>query len=343
MKPETTYRITLIAALALPPVLLVLSVSLGAVDLNPVDVFTALLQRLGGGPEDRLLRVDAIAWQIRLPRALSALFAGAALAVSGAAVQGVFRNPMASPDVLGISAGSSFGAVLAITTGLMRAGSLVLPLAAFVGALGAAAFVYLIGSNRGRSSLLFVILAGLAVSSLLNGMVSALLLFSERYEIAQFLFWTMGGLEASSFIKLALPLPIIILTVLYLSSQSRALNLLALGDEQAHSLGLRVESAKLRILGAASLLTAMAIAMAGPIGFVGLMIPHFLRLIIGSDNRRLLPLSALVGGSFLIFSDLLGRLIARPFEIKTGIITGILGGPYFIYLIIRYQRKGRIL
>lgn len=321
---------------------LLLSIALGAVSLSPGEVVEVLWGRMFAPAHEIPSSNLAIVWHIRLPRSLAALLAGAALAVSGAAVQGVFRNPMASPDILGISAGSSFGAVLTIALGANMMHSSVLPAAAFAGAMLASLFVYLIGSSRGRSHLLFVILAGLAVSSFLNGMVSALLLFSDRYEMSQFLFWTMGGLEGVQFNRLIWPVPVIAAggTVLFLMSGT--LNLLALGDEQAHSLGVGVEAVKLGILALASLLTAMAISLAGPVGFVGLMVPHLMRMIIGADNRRLLPVSAAAGALFLLLCDTLGRILIPPYEIKTGIITSIIGGPYFIYLIIRYQRKGQI-
>ncbi len=324
-------------------IVLLLSVALGAVSLPPGQIISVFLQKITGEADPALRRVEAIAWYIRLPRTLAAFFAGTALALSGAAVQGVFRNPMASPDILGISAGSSFGAVTAITLGVAMRNSLNLPAFAFAGALGAAAFVYLIGSDRGRSHLLFVILAGLAVSSFLNGLVSALLLFSERYEMSLFLFWTMGGVEGARFDALLVPLPVILIGSFLLLRMGRPLNLLALGDEQAHSLGLPVQRSKLAVLALASLLTAMAIALAGPVGFVGLMIPHLVRILIGSNHIRLLPASALAGGIFLTFSDIIGRIILPPYEIKTGIITALIGGPYFIFLIIRYQRKGRLI
>lgn len=321
---------------------LVISIALGAVSLSPGEVLEVISGKLFMPDRELPASNLAIVWHIRLPRSLAALLAGAALAVSGAAVQGVFRNPMASPDILGISAGSSFGAVLTIALGVNMMHSSVLPAAAFTGAMLASLFVYLIGSSRGRSHLLFVILAGLAVSSFLNGMVSALLLFSDRYEMSQFLFWTMGGLEGVQFSRLIWPVPVIAAGGGVLFLLSGTLNLLALGDEQAHSLGVPVEAVKLGILSLASLLTAMAISLAGPVGFVGLMVPHLMRMIIGADNRRLLPVSAAAGAVFLLLSDTLGRILIPPYEIKTGIITSIIGGPYFIYLIIRYQRKGQI-
>ncbi|MGI9257114.1 MAG: FecCD family ABC transporter permease [Salinispira sp.] len=346
------------------------SLALGAVAIPPGEILRLLMYKLGGligmteahgglasglgselsselsrglGSELSSGQTEAIIWHIRLPRSVAAVISGAALALSGAAVQGMFRNPMASPNILGISAGSSFAAVLVIVTGMQIIHPLILPLAAFCGAMLTAAFVYFIGSNRGRSHLLFIILAGLGLSSLFGGLVSALLLFSSRYEVSQFLFWTMGGLDGLVPERLLWSLPIIIPAAVILLRKGRTLNLLSLGDEQAHSLGLRVERSKAHILLLTALITSMSIALSGPIAFIGLMVPHFMRLIFGSDHRRLLPLSALGGAVFLLLCDIIGRRLIPPYEIKTGIITAIVGAPYILFLIVRYQRRGGIV
>ena len=287
-------------------------------------------------------RVYAIVLHIRFPRAVAALFAGLALGISGAAVQGLFRNPMASPDILGISAGSSLGAVIAIVSGFAAAHPLALPGASFLGALAAAVFVYTIASSRAGTHLIYVILAGLAVSSLLSGLVSAVLIFAEEYALSQFIFWTMGGLEGRTWANVIVPLPFIGVIAIVLVTFANPLNLLSLGEEQAHSLGVRVELVKVSVLVLASMLTAMAISLAGPIAFIGLMVPHLVRMITGPNHRTLLPYAALAGAVFLLASDLIARLILAPYEIKTGIVTAVIGGPYFIFLIIRYQRKGAV-
>lgn len=318
------------------------SLALGTVSIPPGQVFRLLLSKIGGLSGDpELALADSIIWHIRLPRSIAAVFAGAALALSGTAVQGVFRNPMASPDILGISAGSSLGAVLVIVSGLQAVHPLILPLVAFGGAMLTTFVVYLIGA--GSSHLLFVILAGLGLSSFFGGLVSVFLLFANRYEVSQFLFWTLGGLDGVLPERLIWTLPGMVIGGGLLLCMARPLNLFALGDEQAHSLGLHVRRSKLYILFLSALLTAMTIAVAGPIAFVGLLVPHFLRLIFGSDHRRLLPIAAIGGAIFLLLSDIIGRRIIPPFEIKTGIVTSIIGAPYFIFLIIRYQRRGQIV
>jgi iron complex transport system permease protein len=318
------------------------AVVLGAVRL-PVGPFLQVLIRPGVQPAEldvELRKIYSIIWHIRVPRAAAALAAGSALALSGAVVQGLFRNPLASPDVLGISAGSSLGAVLAIVTGLAAHTTLAVPIAAFAGSTLAALFVYFIAAGPGGTHLLYLVLAGLAVSSLLNGIVSAVLVFAEEYALSQFIFWTMGGLEGASWQRVLPPLPFIIVCSIILLALSQPLNLLSLGEEQAHSLGVPVQRLKVVLLLTASALTAMAVATAGPIAFIGLMVPHLVRLLTGPNHRTLLPLSALSGAIFLLVCDIIARIIIAPYEIKTGIITALIGGPYFLFLILRHRRRG---
>lgn len=340
-----------IAPLVLSAALLVslaAAVGLGSVTVPLGSILDVLRLLLRPGDTDlsalprELRSAYSILYHIRFPRAVAAVFAGAALALSGAAVQGLFRNPMAGPDILGISAGSSLGAVLAIVSGFAVLHPLAVPGSAFLGALAAAVFVYVVASGRGGTQLLFVILAGLAVSSLLSGLVSAVLIFAEEYAVSQFIFWTMGGLEGRSWQTVLPPLPFVAVLSLIMMGFSSSLNLLTLGDEQAHSLGVRVEALKIGILVLAAMLTAMAIALAGPIAFVGLMVPHLVRLLTGPDHRTLLPYSLAAGAIFLLLSDLIGRYAFRPYEIRTGIVTAVIGGPYFIFLILRYQKRGSV-
>ena len=319
----------------------VLAVALGAVRLHPVSVFRVLAVA-AGLPLRELPSTEetAIVLYIRLPRVAAAVLVGAALSLGGVVMQGLFRNPMASPDILGVSTGGSLGAVLAISTGLFAFNVLFLPLFAVVGALLAASLIYLVSRYRGRTNLLFVVLAGLAVSSLFNGLVSAILLFARQYEVSQFIFWTMGGLDGRTWRQVTLPLPALLPGMAALFLFARDLNLFALGEEGAHALGLQVENTKRLLLALAAVVTGVAISISGPVGFVGLLVPHLFRMLVGPDHRILMPVSALGGATFLVLSDLIGRLVIPPFEIRVGIITAVLGSPYFLYLIVRYQRRG---
>lgn len=321
---------------------LLAGVSIGAVRVPVVEVLRMALRALGFGGVAELdaTHVTIIA-TLRLPRVLAAALVGGSLAVAGVAMQGLFRNPMASPEILGISAGGSLGAVVTITTGLASASVLVLPAATAIGALLAAALIYGIASTRGGTSLLFIVIAGMAVSSLFNGLVSGMLLFSKQYELSAYLFWTMGDFEGRGWQHLALAVPVLLPGIAAMALFSRELNLFTLGEEGARALGMSVETVKRLLLALAALVTGAAISVAGPVGFVGLLVPHLLRLLVGPDHRTLVPASALGGAVFLLCCDLLGRSVAPPFQIRVGIITAVLGSPYLLWLVVRAQRRGR--
>ncbi len=320
-----------------------LACGLGSVQVAPAEVLRAVASGLGlrglGAPAEA---TAAIVLQVRLPRVLVAMLVGAGLALAGAVMQGLFRNPMASPDVLGVSAGGSLGAVLAISTGLADSSPAPLPLLALSGSVAAALVVYLIATGRGGTSLLFLILAGLAVSSLLNGLISGALLLSREQEVSRFLFWTMGGLDGRRWVHVRMMLLAAVPCTVVLLASGRELNLLMLGEEGAHALGLRVESTKRVLLGVAALLTGAAVAVSGTIGFVGLLVPHLLRLLVGPDHRRLLPASAAGGALFLVLCDLLARTLFAPFELRVGIVTALVGSPYLLFLILRYRAGGSL-
>lgn len=326
--------------------LFLLNLAIGAVSLPIMTIINSLVDLVMVGPDfaqENDPRTYAILMHIRLPRAFAALLAGSALAVSGAAMQGLFRNPMASPDIMGISAGAALGAVLGIALGVAHWHPMIVPAFSIMGSLVTATIVFLLVGRAGTVNLLFIILAGLALSSLLGGATSAVLLFSQEYEVAQFIFWTMGGLEGRMWQHVLWPAPWIILLIVIAMFQGNALNLISQGEENAHGIGLNVRGTKVVILMLTAGLTSLAISISGPIGFIGLMVPHLVRMITGPDHRSLLPLSACVGAMFVLFCDLIGRWLIAPHEIKVGIITSIVGGSYFIYLVIRTYRQGRWL
>lgn len=316
------------------------AVGIGAVRVDPLSFVRYLLHQIGFRsiplPDSRDL---TIILYLRLPRVLAAMLVGSSLAVCGVVMQGLFRNPMASPEILGLSAGGSLGAVIAITTGLASLSPLSLPLLTVAGALFSSVLIYFLSTSRGTTSLLFIVIAGMAISSLLNGLTSALLLISREYEVSQFLFWTMGGLDGRSWQHILFAAPVLIPGMIVLGLFSRELNLFALGEESALSLGMRVERIKRLLLALSAIVTGMAISVGGPIGFIGLLVPHFFRFLVGADHRSLIPASALGGALFLTVCDLLGRSIAPPFEVRVGIITAILGSPYLLSLIVRIQRR----
>ncbi|MFH1327606.1 MAG: iron chelate uptake ABC transporter family permease subunit [Candidatus Bathyarchaeota archaeon] len=275
---------------------------------------------------------EAIIMDVRLPRVLLGAMVGAALAVAGTTMQGLFRNPMASPYVLGISSGAAFGASLTIVLNLTVLGKYTLSLMAFIFAILTIFLVYSIASKKGKISTHAVLLTGIAVSLFFSALVSFMIYISGE-ELRAIIFWIMGGLWASTWGSLAIVLPMIVIGVAMISLFSRELNVMLSGKEQALSLGISVSQVTKIILIFASLITAAAVSVSGCIGFVGLIVPHIMRNLVGPDHRILLPASCLGGAIFLIWTDTIARTITNPVELPVGIITGLLGAPFFIYLL----------
>lgn len=316
---------------------LVAGVAFGAVGVAPSDIISAIGRALAGRAGGM---ADTLIVEVRLPRVLLAVVVGASLAGAGAIYQALFRNPLADPYILGVSSGAGLGAMLALlltaqATGL-RFG--IVPLAAFVGALGTVALVVRLATWRGGLDAASLLLAGVAVSYTLAALTSFLMVFA-REQMSAVVFWMMGGLQGASWEHLAMTAPMAALGALASLMLSRELNLMLLGDERAGHLGLPVPRFKLLALGIASLLTSAAVAVAGLVGFIGLMVPHTVRLIIGPDHRALLPASFLAGAVALVAADLVARVIIAPVEIPVGIVTAVLGGPFFVWLLVRGERR----
>ncbi len=281
-----------------------------------------------------------IVLELRLPRILLSLIVGMGLACSGVVFQGVFRNPMADPYILGISSGAAFGVTLVTVSSipLSAMGGMLLPAAAFAGAIAAALLVLLISGGMKQTSLIPLLLSGVAVSFLLSAAIS-LLMYLHRDEAQRILFWTFGSFASPAWRK------VIISGWIFLTGQAliflfhRDLDLLTLGEESAMSLGLRVRRTRLLLLGTATVMTASAVMVSGIIGFIGLIVPHAVRLITGPRHKLLIPWSMRAGGLFCLVSDTIARSIMPPSEIPVGIITALFGAPYFLFLLRR--RTGR--
>ena len=271
---------------------------------------------------------ETIVRQVRLPRILLAAVVGFALASAGTVMQGFFRNPMADPSIVGVSSGAAVGAVATIAFPLALPFGL--QTAAFVGALLAAFGVYIIASEGRHTPVATLLLAGVAIQTLLGATVSYMLLHAGE-SLRQAVYWLMGHLHNASWAKLEVTLPLALLAFAVLAAYTRDLNVLMLGEADAHTLGIEVERTKRVLLALSSLLTAAAVAVTGVIGFVGLIIPHGMRLVVGPDHRVLLPTSALAGASFLVAADTLAR--AGPAEVPVGIVTAAVGAPFFLYLL----------
>lgn len=312
---------------------ILLSLGIGSVSIPLERVIDVLL---GGG-----LKLDyRIVMEIRLPRILLGALVGAALAVAGTAMQGVFRNPMASPYVLGISSGASFGAALAIALGISwLPGKYSVPSMAFLFCFITLFVVYAISRSKGGYvPVETLLLAGIAVGAFFNALVSLMQYFAGE-DLAGIVFWMMGGLSRSDVDYVAISLPMIVLGVTIIWVLSRDLNTLMVGEEHALHLGINVNRIRIIILLASALVTAAAVSLSGVIGFVGLVIPHVARILVGPDHRILVPATVLGGAIFMVWMDTLARTVIAPAELPVGIITALLGAPFFVYLIISRRRK----
>lgn len=278
---------------------------------------------------------ESIILQIRLPRVLLGVLVGSALAVAGAAMQGLFKNPMADPYVIGISSGAAFGATIAVVLGV--SGIFSVPLLAFIGAIFSAFLVYSIARTDGQMQIETLLLSGIAVAIFFSALTS-FFMYVAGENLHQIVFWIMGGLWARSWDHVRVSFAPIIIGIMGIYVFARDLNVMQLGEESASHLGIETEQVKKILLALSSLIAGVAVSMSGIIGFVGLIIPHTVRLIVGPDYRILIPASALLGAIFLIFADSIARTIISPAELPVGIITAFFGAPFFIYLLRRRRR-----
>jgi ABC-type Fe3+-siderophore transport system permease subunit len=332
----------LLAALA---VSVALGVAVGSVPLSPLAIVDMVLHRVGIAqgaatwrPQDEVILFD-----LRLPRVMGAALVGLALATAGALFQGLLRNPLADPYVIGTSGGASLGALLGIlvATPLHLLGFGIVQLTAFAGALAAVALVYQLAHVGGRARVVTLLLAGFTVSALLGYAASFLLIVNDRLQLSlpRIYAWLLGGVAVDSWASLAVVAPLTLLVAVAATGLARSLNALSLGEDAAARLGVAVERDTRLALVAGSLLTATAVSISGMIGFVGLVVPHLIRLLWGPDHRLLLPAAGLAGASFLVLADLAARSLLPPTEIPVGILTAFIGAPYFLYLLRRTRRE----
>lgn len=275
---------------------------------------------------------DQAVWNFRLPRALLAGTAGASLALAGALLQANVRNPLAEPYILGVSAGAGVGAVVAIVAGSTAIAGIGLNAAAFAGAAGATVLVYLLAKQGGVIAPSRLILAGVALGSLLSAITNFLTITTDAQNVYSVLFFLLGSVSAATYPQLLLPVFSLLAVAVYAMLRSRALNALLAGDETATALGVNVQAMRRTLLLATALLTATTVAVCGGIGFVGLVVPHAARMAVGSDHRRMLPVTIFGGALFLMLTDLLARTVAQPAEIPIGILTAAVGAPFFLWL-----------
>lgn len=325
----------------------VFSLASGASDASAVDVlWSGLFQSLSAS-DGLSARDSIIVYDIRLPRVVLGSLIGAALAVSGAVLQGLFRNPLADPGIIGVSAGSSLGAVAVIVLGgTMLApltellGTFALPFAAFCGGLATTLILYRISTRQGRTSVATMLLAGIALAAMAMAFTGLLIFVADDRQLRDLTFWSLGSLAGATWAKIGAVAPVIVIALLATPFLARGLNALALGEATASHLGIAVQRVKYVAIVSVAAAIGASVAVSGGIGFVGIIVPHLLRLLIGPDNRYLLPTSALLGASLLLLADAVSRTIVVPAELPIGIVTATAGAPFFLWILLR--RRGII-
>jgi len=319
--------------------LLLVVTSLVSVMTGPVPLTVATVLDAIFAPETAEQRDLAIVWSVRLPRTVLAILVGGALAFSGALMQGLFRNPLADPGLIGVSAGATFAAIAAIVLGeaLLGAAAIiyVLPIGAFLGGLIATITLYLIATRRGRTSVATMLLGGIAIAALMMAASGILIFMSNDQQLRELTFWSLGSLGGASWQKIIAVLPFIALGLALAGGFAGGFNALALGEAEARYLGIPVQLLKRIAIVAVALLTGTAVAVSGSIGFIGIVVPHLLRLAIGPDHRYLLPASVLFGAVLLTCADMVSRTIVAPAELPIGIVTALLGAPFFLWILLR--------
>ncbi|WP_254439224.1 FecCD family ABC transporter permease [Ruegeria arenilitoris] len=334
---RTTARRVTLALLLLLGLTSILSISVGA---SEASVRAAIADLVNGREMSDLDRI--VLWDIRLPRLTMGVLVGAALAVSGVVMQGLFRNPLADPGIVGVSAGAGLGAISAIILGaylpaviLAWIGNGLVAVAAFLGGWTSVLLLYRVSTRRGQTSVATMLLAGIALGAL-SGAVSGVLVYvADDQQLRDLTFWGMGSLAGATWTKVITAAPIILISVFVAQFLARALNGMAMGEAVAHHMGIPVQRSKNIAILAVAAATGAAVAVSGGIGFIGIVVPHLLRLATGPDHHRLLMNSALLGASLLLCADMISRLIVAPAELPIGIVTAILGAPVFLWILLR--------
>lgn len=333
-------RVNLALALALP-VIILLGLGNGAVPLSLADTVTGLWQYLSGGERSQ---AAIIIGQLRLPRVLLAAVVGAILACSGAAMQGLFRNPLADPSLIGVTAGASLGASLMIVFSgsalFGYAGLTLVSSGAFIGGLLSVLLVYRLATSPNGTSVATMLLAGIAITALAGGLGNLLEFLADNEMLRQISLWRMGGLDGADYPRLLIGSVVAASLMFALPRYASALNAMLLGESEARHLGINVGRTKMGLIIWVAVGVGTAVALAGTIAFVGLIIPHMVRMLTGPDHRRLLPASALAGSCLLVLADTVARLVLAPTELPVGVVTAIIGVPFFISLLRRRHHYG---
>jgi iron complex transport system permease protein len=317
----------------------VLSVGMGAVDIAPQQVVAIVLHHLDIDLDVAFTdQQDAVVWSIRLPRVVLGILVGSGLAVSGAALQGMFRNPLADPGLIGVSSGAALGAVIALGLGISWFGIATTPLFAFVGGVVTAVIGYVLARHHGRTEVVTLVLAGVALNTFAGAGTSLVTFIANDAQLRAIIFWSMGSLGSATWENVAAALPFILVGMAASLRWGNALNLMVLGEREARHLGIDTERLRVSVILLTALMTGATVAVAGIIAFVGLIVPHLVRLVAGPDHRVLLPASALGGALLIVVADLFARTVVSPLELPLGVLTALIGGPFLLFLMMRTRR-----
>lgn len=320
--------------------LILVSAGIGQMSISPSEVLSSVMNKigLGVGTVSEHLYAEAALWDVRFPRVALAVLVGSALAVGGVLMQGVFGNPLAEPGIVGVSSGAAAAACVVIVFGLTTFGQWTLVVGAFIGGLIATALVYITARQNGRTEVVTLILTGVAVNAVGGAVIALMTFLGDSAAREEIVFWQMGSLNGTRWSDVAIAGPIIIAGIIICLFYARQLDLIALGERQARHLGVNVESMRKQIIVLVALVTSAAVAFSGIISFVGLVIPHIIRMIVGPGHRVLLPASALGGAVLLLAADSAARTLVPYADLPIGMLTALVGGPFFFYLIRRTRR-----
>ena len=319
---------------------ILLSMGTGAVPIGPLQVGAILLAKVGIQIDVAVTEQQtAVLWAIRLPRVALAAAVGAGLAVSGAALQGIFRNPLADPGLIGVASGAALGAVTAVILGAAALGMATLPVAAFAAGLLTTLIVYALARHDGRTEVVTLLLIGVALNAIAGAGTGFVIYLADDAQLRTITFWLLGSVGGATWRAVLAVAPFIVVGVLLMPRWARSLNLLVLGEREARHLGVATERVRLIVITLTALMTGAAVAVAGTVGFVGLVVPHLVRIVAGPDHRTLLPASALAGATLLLMADLVARTVVAPSELPLGVVTALGGGPFFLWLVHRTRRE----
>ncbi|TXH27160.1 MAG: iron ABC transporter permease [Cyclobacteriaceae bacterium] len=337
---------TIIGILALVLVLVALvSVSIGQVTIPLKDMVWLVWHKVGLTNQQPDAVYETVLWSIRLPRIVMTILIGAALAVSGAALQGLFRNPLVEPGLIGVSSGAALAVVTWVVFGSFLftdsalGVSLLMPVVAFAGGFAATVLVMKIGQQLGKINIAVLILGGVAINALAGALMGLVIFYADENQLRMFTFWTLGDLGGATWQKVFITAPLLIVSSVWMLTYTSSLNAIAVGEAEAFHMGVDVERIKKSIVFFSALAVGVSVSLAGIIGFIGLVVPHLVRVIFHADNRLVLPASLLGGPILLLLADLVARTLVAPTELPIGVVTALIGAPFFIFLLVRTNHK----